>query len=202
MTGADKIIATIEEESLAKRQAILSAAAEQAAQLVAQARQQAAQDSQAALEQAKKTAAHALEAAQAAAVLTLRRQLLQTKNEVIAQAIAAALQQLSTLPKAKYFEVLLQLAASQAQPGEGELRLSPGDLQRLPAGFRKKLNQALKDTGAKLQVSAETTNTQGGFVLVYGDIEQNCTFEALVAAKMDDIKDALYACLFAQEGGA
>ena len=38
---------------------------------------------------------------------------------------------------------------------------------------------------------------EGGFVLVYGGVEQNCSFAALFDAARDSLQDKLHALLFA-----
>jgi len=66
--------------------------------------------------------------------------------------------------------------------------LSQKDLDRLPAGFANRLGD--------ITIAPQPVNISDGFILVYGDVEQNCTFDALVSARLDDIKDALNAYIF------
>ena len=40
-------------------------------------------------------------------------------------------------------------------------------------------------------------NMEGGFVLVYGGVEQNCSFAALFDTARDSLQDKLHALLFA-----
>ena len=68
------------------------------------------------------------------------------------------------------------------------------DLSRLPAGFAEKISDA---TNGKLKVSSEPKNIDGGFILAYGDIEINCSFDALISEKIDVIKDTLNKIIFA-----
>ena len=51
----------------------------------------------------------------------------------------------------------------------------------------------LNDT-FKNEVLAEAN---GGFVLVYGGIEENCSFEAMFAAQREKLQDQVHAFLFA-----
>lgn len=188
MTGADKIIETITQDGAAASEEILAAAKQQAQAILAQAKAQAAQASREALEQAQAKAAFEEEAAHARAPITEKRALLQAKNEVIAQVITSAAARLNALPAAEYFAVLAKLAAQHAQPGHGAMRLSQRDLERLPADFAAAL--------ADIEISPQPADIANGFVLAYGDIEQNCTFDALIAAQLDDIKDALNNFIF------
>ncbi|MDR2687306.1 MAG: V-type ATP synthase subunit E [Oscillospiraceae bacterium] len=197
MTGIEKIIGTIERDGAAKCEEILAAARGQAEEIRAEAALQAARAAEAAIDEARRKAQSGAAAAGARTAQAEKRVLLQMKNEVIRQAVACALARLRALPEAEYFGALARLVAEHAQPGPGEIRFSRRDLDRLPAGFAQGL--------ANLTVSPQPAGIEDGFVLAYGDVEQNCTFEALLSARLDDIKDALHAHLFAlpipQQGG-
>ena len=66
---------------------------------------------------------------------------------------------------------------------EGEIVFSQKDKNRLPSGFEAKIKDALNGKpGAQLTISNNTRNIKSGFVLVYGDIEENCSFQILSAA--------------------
>ena len=92
--------------------------------------------------------------------------------------------------------MLLRLAAAHALPQAGEMVLSPRDRERLPADFPGKLQEVLPE-GASLTISARTEpGIQGGFLLVYGGIEENCTFRALFDAKEEELQDLANRVLF------
>ena len=189
MSGADKIIEKITQDSLTKSEEILARAESQAEQVMAQAAAQAAEASGAAIAAAEEKAAFDIAAARSRTAMTEKRVLLQMKNEVIQQVIASSLARLKALPDAAYFAMLAKLAAEYAQPGQGSMRFSQRDLDRLPADFAQKL--------AGITIDPQPVGIEDGFILAYGDIEQNCTLEALTAARLDDIKDVLHACIFA-----
>ena len=46
-------------------------------------------------------------------------------------------------------------------------------------------------------VSRDAVPIENGFVLLYGDIEVNCTLRAVFDERMDDLKDLLNPLLFA-----
>ena len=81
--------------------------------------------------------------------------------------------------------------------GKGRLLLSQRDLQRLPADFADTLNGMLKNQGAQVHIGAQYAKIADGFLLAYGDIEVNCSFEALLEASLEQVKDALSRELFA-----
>ena len=189
MTGIEKIIETIGQDSAARCEEILAAARNQAEAIRAEAVEKAARAAEAALAEAQQKAKSGAVAADARTAQTEKRILLRMKNEVIRQVIASALARLKALPEAEYFDTLARLAAQYAQEGQGEMRLSQKDLDRLPTDFAGKL--------ANITIAPQPAGIADGFLLVYGDVEQNCTFDALSSARLDDIKDALHAHLFA-----
>ena len=52
--------------------------------------------------------------------------------------------------------------------------------------------------GGSLAVSREAQAIDGGFVLVYGGMEENCSFSALFDANREDFLDAARAVLFGE----
>ncbi len=89
---------------------------------------------------------------------------------------------------------LLTPAVRNACKGEGELRLSKADLDRVPSGFVERINAELKDGSVKL--AAQGADIENGFILVYGDIEINCTFRALINEQKDTIREKVCGVIF------
>lgn len=54
----------------------------------------------------------------------------------------------------------------------------------------------MEEKGAALKISRQTRKIDGGFVLVYGGIEENCSFEALFDAKHDELQDKVHGIVF------
>ena len=79
---------------------------------------------------------------------------------------------------------------------EGEICFSPEDLKRMPQGFEKEISGIAGKKGGKLVLSKEHRNIRGGFVLIYGGIEENCTFKAMFDSKRGELSDKVHALLF------
>ena len=65
--------------------------------------------------------------------------------------------------------------------------------------FADTLNAALVaggKEGAALTVSSETRDIDGGFVLTYGGIEENCSFDALFDSAHEMLQDKVQEILF------
>ena len=75
--------------------------------------------------------------------------------------------------------------------------LSERDLDRLPEDFEEKVNSLIFEKGA-LMISKKPGNLENGFILVYGDMEVNCTLRAVFDEKHDLLKDLLGKALFTE----
>ncbi len=196
MTGLEKIIAEIGDEVAKEAAAAIEKAKAEADAVL----QQAKEESDAKI--AKISAAAASDVAEiersrtSAVQLQRRQKALQTKQQVLAETLAKALQEVYALPDAQYFELLVKLAAGTAEGGEGEMLLNEKDKKRLPADFEKKLAAAMPQ-GAKLTVAKSTRPIDGGFVLKYGDVEENCSLQAIFDARSEEFSDTIRDILFA-----
>ena len=74
--------------------------------------------------------------------------------------------------------------------------LNRADLERLPSSFENDLKHALKEKGCEPTLSEDPVDITGGFVLVYGDIEINCSFDALIEGNSEELKELVYKNIF------
>ena len=180
MSGLDKITERLNEECAAQCAGIEAAAHEKAEQITARAQA----DGNALIreyESAARKQADALVArADSAGALEARREALRVKTELVEDVLADAKRMLRGAAADVYFERLGALIARHAQPGEGVLFFGENDLRRMPEAFRAALP-------AGISVSAAPAPIGDGFILKYGDVEINCTFDALFAAAHDDL---------------
>lgn len=198
MTGLEKIIQKIEADSDKECQSILSAANDEAGAILKKAEEEAKLISSRIAEAALKENEKDKTFVSSKAELDLKKGLLAEKVAIVNSVIASALKKLLALPDAEYFKAIAPLVLKYAQSGKGTLHLSSADLKRLPTGFEAELNKSLGE-GRSVEVSNEAVDIDGGFVLVYKDIEQNCSFSSLLATRTDEIKDELYTLLFKRD---
>lgn len=181
MSGLDNIIARIEAENEAQCESVRAEAADRAARIVAEADTEGRETVRLAAAEAEKQAAQLVSRAKSAGALAARRALLAAKVALVDDVLAEAQHTLAALPADRYFETMLSLALKNRQAGEGVLFFSAKDLARLPADFAGKL-------GAGITVSDTPAPIKDGFLLKYGDIELNCTLDALFAAAREPLK--------------
>ena len=83
-----------------------------------------------------------------------------------------------------------------AMKGECTAYLGSADLARLPADFEARLCSALSAKGSTCTLSKEAARIESGIMLVYGDIEVNCTFEAVIESSAEELKAQIGEMIF------
>ena len=195
MAGIDKITDKIISDATARADAVKADASEKAREQTQQALAQASEQCDAIIAQAKRTADNAEALSASSGEQQYRRAVLAAKIDILDKALADTREYLLGLPAEDYFAVLAALAASNAHPGKnGVIRLNAADLKRMPAAFEAEVNSRLK--GGALTVDTACADICGGLILVYGDIEENCSIEAVISAASDELKDKASELLF------
>ncbi len=193
MTGLDKIIKQIEFDT----QAVCSSIKARADKEVSVILKEAEIEGEKKAADIKKTSdvkcKDIIARGDSAADLEKRRTLLKTKQSVITEMLQAAKDSIKALPDDKYFNLLLEMIAKNSIDSSGEIAFSKKDLNRLPNNFEKQINSVSKGT---LKIKNKPINIDGGFVLIYGGIEENCTFEAIFDAQSEKLSDEVSRLLF------
>lgn len=125
-----------------------------------------------------------------------RNSILRAKQQVIEQAIDKARESIAGLNDEEYFNVLEKLLRKNVQQSKGKICFSKKDLDRIPNGFEDRVKEIVAENQGELVIDKEPANIKDGFVLVYGEIEENCTLKALFDSNIDRIKDIANKQLF------
>lgn len=113
-------------------------------------------------------------------------------NEVIEKAEKTFLE----LESEEYFKLMLELFKANVTCEKGKILFNEKDLSRMPQWFKDEINQAAKEKGGEIKINEKPENIDGGFILTYGDIEENCTVKSLFMANSDKLKDVANKVLF------
>lgn len=194
MTGLEKILSTIEQDSNDRCREITEQAQKQAQAIIDTASAKAQESIENAKASVDKKVAEHDGAIEASVSMTKNRIILEGKLEIISSTLERALEVIKALPKKEYFEILKGLILKNVRKGEGVLRLSKEDTEKLPSNFIDSINNALK-RGYKISLG-ESADIGSGFILVYGDIDINCSFDAVASAKREELRDTLNEMLF------
>ena len=196
MAGIDKITKEIELEADKEAASIVSAA-EAAAQA---ARDKANQDKEAyisaANEKLERKLAEESKKTQSQCEQAEKLILLETKQFVIDDVLRKAKIKLLIQGKEEYFETLLKLLEKSVQADKGELMLSSKDLERVPSDFESKANVVATKKGGTVVLSKNTVDIEGGFILKYGNIEINSSFDAIFDENRDELMDIVNGILW------
>ena len=197
MAGLDKIIGEIHAESDGLIREVLDRAQKEAAQIRSEAEKKAGDSVERIRRESDARLADSKSHAQSAAALTKRQLLLQEKQNLIGEVLEKAKETFLALPEAEYFDTLLALLKKNALSEQGEILLNERDRKRLPADFEKKAEEAAKAKGGSLRISEKTREIDGGLILVYEGIEQNCSVDALFETNIEMLQDKIQNILFA-----
>lgn len=125
-----------------------------------------------------------------------RQAALSAKQEVIGEIINEAYERLLNLEDEKYFAVIKKMLEDNVLSEKGEIIFSARDRQRMPKDFEDVIKNVAFEKGGELVMSDEIRSIDGGFVLVYGGIEENCTFKAMLEAIREELHDMVNGKLF------
>lgn len=192
MNGLEQILLKIEEDNQTAVSEIISDAKAQAKNMLDESAEKAKTQADMIIQQAEKHAEQIAENAESGYDAVLRRGELQAKAEIVNGWIDKAMDAINNMDAEEYFSTLFNLILIHSDAKSGELLFNEKDKSRLPSDFMKMLNDALHD-GARLVICDEAADIENGCIIRYGGIEENCTFEALLNEKADEVKDKLFA---------
>ena len=196
MSGLDKMKARILEEAQSTAMEITDKARADADALVHAAEESARAEASDILGRAEREAKD-YDARVASSMDMQRKQaVLAAKQEAIQRVLDAAYDAVLNLDDEKYFEMMEKLLEKYVHSGEGIICFSAGDLERMPENFRGRIKDIAAKKGGSLNLSENPQNIDGGFLLIYGGIEENCTLEAVFASKRDELSDQVNRLLF------
>ncbi len=197
MTGLEKILKAIEADAQSEADAVIARAKSEADEILANARREAEQRCRQIAEKSEADAKAVLSRAESSAALQEKKILLDVKQQIISNIITSARNKLAQLPDSEYTDIILSIIKKNAHNTPGKIVISDTGRKRLTQDFDGRLTDALKDLpGATLSFSEEKPSFEGGFLLVYGDIEENCSFDAMFADEKDTLQDKVNSLLF------
>ena len=169
----------------------------QAEQMKLKAQEEGARQADTILKKSEADTASQKERVKSAIDLQRRTRLLEAKQEMIAEIIEKAYEKVINLAPDDYYQMLLSILEAYILPQEGEIYFSVKDLENMPVGFGKEIEEIALAKGGKLTVAgAGRDNIDNGFILAYGGIEENCTIRAMFDAKRDELSDIVHRLLF------
>ncbi len=194
MTGLENIIKHIEDDAKNNASEMINAAKDEAKKKIDEANAEGKRIIGEFEEVAEKKAKETILRATSASELELKKSVLLKKQSIINNLICDAKKELENQNPDDYFDFLGKLLEAYAQDKEGFILLSDKDKNNITKDFEKTLKEH------KLEILDKSLESSG-FILIYGSIEVNCTFDAIFDAYNEELLDLLNTFLFENEGG-
>lgn len=195
MTGLSNILAQIENESVKKAEEIILKANNEAKEMISDAKKEAQKILDDYKVKTEKKTTEILSRIKAADEIEKKREELFKKQEVIKAVLETARNDIKNQSDDDYFDFLGKILAKYAQDENGTVVLSSRDFESMTKSFK----DILLEKG--LEAKAGNVADKNGFVIVYGNIEINCTVDAIFDADAEELSDMLNKFLFDSEGG-
>ena len=196
MSGLDKIKSQILDEANHSAEAKIAEANEKAEQMLSEAKAEAEAEVSRISAKSREAIAVYEDRVKSSGEMQRKQAILQAKQEVIADVLNKAYEKVRAQDTAAYFEMIRKMLEKYAQPGDGIISFNAEDLKRMPKGFEAEIEKAAKEKGGSLKLSEEPKDMDGGFILVYGGVEENCTIRAMFDAKRGHLFDKVHEVLF------
>lgn len=189
MNGIQRIIDHIKADAASESAAIAAQADARCAEIRAEFERAKQAEYQKILKDGTKRAEQHLERRASVTVLEAKKQVLTTKQEMVGAAFERAAQLLSDLPNDQYIPLLARLASEAARTGHEQLAFSPRDAKNVGEAVKDAANNLLRLSGleASLTLADEVRNIRGGVIVINGDIETNCSLDALVSQHRNEL---------------
>ena len=190
MNGLDRILAEIARDAKTAADEKRTEAKAAAQRVVERARDEAKAVEAEAAERAELEYRRIVNRAHSTGEIAKKGVLLREKQRIIEGILTDAHVKLAGLSDQDYFAFMVRLLEKYATEGGGEILLSRRDKDRVTAEFKAAAEQK------GLRISEETRDIDGGFVLSYGSIEENCSIGALMESERDRLHDVVKGFLF------
>lgn len=196
MGGLDKIIEEIKDQANAEAGQILKEADEYCDEYMKEITDKVADEVETFEKKEKLKRDLYDEKVKSGALFKERNEILKTKQQCINEVIKEAEYTICNLETKQYFDFLSKLFEANFDGTDGEMFFGKEDLERMPEEFKEKIKAIADNKGAKVNISDKTKNIKNGFILVYGEIEENCTIQSLFDEKSDALRDIVNKELF------
>ena len=196
MSGLDKMKSRILEEADHSAKEIIGKAQTEAEAIIKAAEEEARTEAAKISEKAERDAADYAERVASSMDMRRKQAYLSAKQDVISHILKSAYDTVMDLDVREYFDMLEKLLEQYVLPEEGVICFSERDLGRMPEGFSGKIKTIAAAKGGSLTLSDEARDIDGGFLLVYGGIEENCKIKAVFDAKREELSDQVNRIMF------
>jgi len=196
MSGLDKMKSQILDEANHSADKKIAEAKAKAEKILKEAKAEAEAQAEIISNKAQADAENYIQRIESSSEMQRKQAVLRAKQDVIAVVLDKAYNKILSMETEAYFNMIRGMLNKYVLPEDGMICFSEEDLKRMPAGFEAEIQKAAASKGGALKLFKEAKEMEGGFILVYGGIEENCTVKALFDAKRDELSDKVQGLLF------
>lgn len=197
MNGIEKITQRLNAETQSSVDSILSEAKSKAAEVEAGAKAEAEKISAELRLRGARNAADREERLISVAQMEARKIILAAKQEMMEEAFSKALADMCGASDEVYAKTCANLLVKAAPDGTGEVIFAEAAKEGVGAKAVSMANELL--SGGKLTLSDKARPIRGGFILVKGNVEINCSYETLVRLQKSEVSGELAELLFPED---
>ncbi|MCQ2609488.1 MAG: hypothetical protein MJ151_01665 [Lachnospiraceae bacterium] len=121
---------------------------------------------------------------------------LDTKYKIVVETIEKAKEKLINLPDSEYIDFLKKVFVKNVPTKDCEILFNEKDKKRIKKDMLDEFVKIAKDNGSILTISDDIADIKSGFILRFGKVEGNCSFESLIDRNMDMMIDKVNNILF------
>ena len=138
-----------------------------------------------------------LEKGISSAISQKKKMILEEKQNIISDIIEKSKNYIKNLSKDEYITFLEKIALKYAHKEEGKIRLTASDKNSIGQELVSRLNAKLSENSkGTLVLDDQVSNEKSGFVIIYKDVEENCSLEAIFSEKRELLEDKINSFLF------
>ena len=138
-----------------------------------------------------------LEKGISSAISQKKKMILEEKQNMISDIIEKSKNYIKNLSKDEYITFLEKIALKYAHKEEGKIRLTASDKNSIGQELVSRLNSKLSENSkGTLMLDDQVSNEKSGFVIIYKDVEENCSLEAIFSEKRELLEDKINSFLF------
>lgn len=196
MSGIEKILSIIQQQEKQTEESLLTSTRKKAEIIEFEGDEKAKKAYEEHLESSKQKLEQSYVNACKSVDADMKRRLLACKVSCVDDAVNLALDKMRKLPDDEYFDLLASLAGKAMREGNGVISFSKNDLDRIPSGFAEKLSALAKVKNGTVTISSDAADIRDGFILSYGLISENYSFDAVIEAEKERVRDTAASVLF------
>lgn len=198
MAGIDNLKARLLEDDKQAAQAIEKEALKKADEIIESSKRKAEDIIKLMAEKAQRDGKDKKDRILSRAELNARNELLAAKQEAVEKVLSSACGKIKKMGKDEYSLFMERMLLSNVETGDEEIIFDENDISRIDTALVERVNNILKEQGRRdnITISSERRGIGNGFILKRGEVEINCSIDALIKSLREELEGEIASILF------